>query len=191
MSNTLGYGVQQPDDTTSDYNTMIFIISQTLARIRTMTIVQVIAVQSNGPISTPPTVTVQPLVNQLDGNGNATPHGNIFNIPVFRLQSGNNAVICDPQVGDIGWMAVADRDISSVKATMKQANPGSARQYDFADGVYMGGLLGSVPPTQIVAFTPTGIQIVDVNGNSIKTSPTGVAVVSSTFTWNGQPVQVS
>jgi hypothetical protein len=88
-------------------------------------------------------------------------------------------------------MAVADRDISSVKATMGQANPGSARQYDFADGVYIGGLLGSTPPTQYVAFTETGIQIEDSNGNSIQTSPTGVAVVSPTFTWNGQPVQVS
>ena len=48
----------------------------------------------------------QPLVNMLDGAGDATEHGTIFGLHYTRLQGGANAIILDPQVDDIGWAAV-------------------------------------------------------------------------------------
>jgi hypothetical protein len=98
-------------------------------------------------------------VNQVDGAGNATPHDVLHHLPYFRLQGGSDAVILDPKVGDIGLAGFASRDISSVKSTKAQANPGSARSFDMADGVYIGGMLNGVPE-QYVQFTQGGINIV-------------------------------
>src|SRR5258706_5711696 len=86
-----------------------------------------------------------PLVNQVEGAGNAEPHGTIYHCPYFRLQGGANAIVIDPQVGDIGWAGFADRDISSVIANKGKANPGSRRMFDMADAVYFRGGLHSTP----------------------------------------------
>lgn len=135
----------------SDFNAMSFVVRQILNGTATTTLVRVVAIAAGY-------VDVQPLVNQVDGAGNATPHGVIHHLPFFRLQGGASAVIIDPQIGDIGMASFASHDISSVKATRKQANPGSRRRFDMADGIYVGGMLNGVP-TQFVAFTDTGISI--------------------------------
>lgn len=155
-----GYSQQDPEDSASDWAARQFQINQILARVRTMVLVKVTAIKGGaGAIASPGTVTVQPLVKLIDGQGNSSSHGPINNIPVFRVGGGTNAVICDPVVGDIGWMAVADRDSSSVKANKAEANPGSRRKFDMADGVYMGSLLSPVP-TQYVVFTENGVKII-------------------------------
>jgi hypothetical protein len=46
-----------------------------------------------------------------------------------------------------------------VKATQAQANPGSGRVFDMADGLYFGGFLNGTP-TQYVAFSSAGIDMV-------------------------------
>nr|WP_250135685.1 hypothetical protein [Escherichia coli] len=51
-------------------------------------------------------------------------HEVIYNIPVWRLQGGGNAVIMPPHVGDIGFLAICDRDISAVKATRQACDAG-------------------------------------------------------------------
>jgi hypothetical protein len=106
-------------------------------------------------------VDVQPLVNQIDGSNppNATPHTIIYGVAYLRMQGGSNAIIMDPEPGDIGLAVFASRDISKVKSTQGQANPGSLRAFDFADGMYVGGMLNAAP-TQYVQFAPTGITIV-------------------------------
>jgi hypothetical protein len=160
MANEFGYlGSAGPTDNGSDYNANTFLIWSILARVRTMQPCKVLAVTNNGGVAPVGFVTLQPLVNQLDGYGNATPHGPIYNVPYFRLQGGASAIIIDPQAGDIGFAGFADRDISSVKANKGQANPGSKRQFSMADAVYMGGILNGTP-TQYVAFSSSGIDIV-------------------------------
>src|SRR5574337_340077 len=99
----IGYkGAQDPTSSTSDFNAHSFLIRQTLNQISTATLVQVKAVTNSGGVSPVGFVDVLPLVNQLDGYSNAVPHGVVHNVPYFRLQGGANAVIIDPQVGDIG-----------------------------------------------------------------------------------------
>lgn len=178
MSNTDGgYSQQDPEDSASDYAARQFQIDQTLARVRTMVLVKVAAATGGaGAIAAPGTVNVQPLVQMADGQGNVTDHGTIFNIPVFRLASKWGAVIMDPVVGDIGWMAVADRDISSVKNNKAIAPPASRRKFDMADGVYMGSLFGTTP-TQYIVFTENGINIVSgadgISLNGLKINQSG------------------
>jgi hypothetical protein len=156
----LGYrGAADATSGGSPYNENLFLIRQVLAGISTAKLVQVVAVSNAGGVSPVGFVDVQPLVNQLDGNNNAVPHGIVHNLPYFRLQGGTDAVILDPKVGDIGAAIFSDRDISAVKSSKAQANPGSKRQFDMADGLYIGGYLNGVPQ-QYIAFSSAGIDIV-------------------------------
>ncbi len=158
----------------TEFNALSFMMDQRLSQVRTAVPVKIIAVHGGG-VGAPPTVDVQPLVNQVDGKGNKTDHGIIYGIPCSRAQGGGNAVINDPIVGDVGHMLVSDRDISSLKANEgKQSNPGSARTHDMADGVYHGAILNSGTPDQYVHFTSTGVTIQDKSGNVITMGPSGI-----------------
>lgn len=81
--------------------------------------------------------------------GVPVPHGILYNVPYIRLQGGARAFVCDPAVGDIGLIIVCGRDISTVKTTRDAAAPGSFRQHDMADALYLGGLLNAAPTEYI------------------------------------------
>lgn len=168
----VGAGQQEPVDSNSDYSVQTFIIGQMLALMDTLKIVQVVAVHGGGTGAPPPTVDVRPLVNQLDGAGNATPHGIVRGVKVLRPQVGGSAIVMDPKVGDYGFVIAADRDSSNVAPGSGMVNPGSYRKYSISDGIYVGGVCGAAP-TQWVQFTDTGINIQDNNGNKLVTGPTG------------------
>lgn len=166
------------------YNETLFLIHQVLAEISTAKLVRVQAVTNAGDVSPVGFVDVLPLVNQLDGERNAVPHGIVHNIPYFRLQGGANGVILDPQEGDIGLCVFADRDISAVKAAKAVANPGSMRRFDMADGLYIGGYLNGVPQ-QYIQFNSSGISVVSPNnvtvnaGGNVTVNATGTATVNA------------
>lgn len=163
MSNSDGYfGVQQPEDGGDDYNSIAFIVRQIVNGRNFSALVQVIRVTAPGGLALAGTVDVQPLVNQLDGQGNAVPHGTVNDIPYIRIQGGTNGIIIDPQPGDIGVCIFCDRDNSSVLSSRGPANPGSLRRSDMADGVYIGGMLNGIP-SQYMMFTASGIDIVSPN----------------------------
>lgn len=145
-----------------------FIISQMLNDMQTISLVEVVAVTNDGGLSPVGTVDVRPLVHQMTGQRTGVPHGTIYKIPYMRLQGGSNAIILDPQVGDIGMCGFCSRDSSTVVATRKAALPASLRKYDWADGLYFGGFLNGVP-VQYVRFSADGIEI---------TSPTKVRIVA-------------
>ena len=151
-------GFQTPESIGDDYNAHAFLIQSLLNRAATATLVQVKAVTNAGGIAPVGYVDVQPMVAQVDGVGNAVPHGGVHNLPYFRIQGGASAIILDPQVGDIGVAVFCDHDISAVKASKAPATPGSWRRFDMADGVYIGGVLNGTP-TQYIAFTSSGISI--------------------------------
>ncbi|MDE2000650.1 MAG: oxidoreductase, partial [Burkholderiales bacterium] len=144
-------GRQDSHSFSAELSATVFLIQQMLGRVCTATLAQVKAVSNNGGVTPVGTVTIQPLVNQVDGSGNTVAHGLIYNVPYFRLQGGANAVILDPEIGDIGIAVFADHDISSVKSTKAAANPGSGRRFDMSDALYLGGFLGGAP-SQYVQF---------------------------------------
>jgi len=146
-------GFQQPSSGSSDHNATDFIARMIVGQLATATVVRVEAVDTAAV-----TVDVLPLVGQVDGIGNVTPHGTIYGLPYVRVQGGTNAVIIDPVVGDLGLAVFASRDISSVKANRAPSAPGSARIMDWADGVYIGGVLNGTP-LQYVEFTDTGVKV--------------------------------
>lgn len=158
MSTEGYFGTQTPESRNSEFNAVEFVITQLLNKRNYTTLVQVMAVRSAGEVAQVGFVDVQIMLNQIDAAGNSMPHGIVNNVPYFRLQGGANAIIIDPQVGDIGMATFADRDISSVKANRAISNPGSKRRADIADGLYTGGFLNGIP-TQYVRFSADGIQI--------------------------------
>jgi hypothetical protein len=168
-----GYGHQLPGDTNSELGVIEFACRRIVGEMNTTKLVKVIAVHDGGEGQPAGTVDVQPLVSQIDGNGYGTPHGTVYGLPWSRVQGGTNAIICDPVVGDLGYVVCSDRDISTVKSTKAAALPGSRRQFDIADGVYAGGCL-NVAPEQYLIFTDAGVRLVDKNGNSVTLNETGV-----------------
>jgi Phage protein Gp138 N-terminal domain len=182
---------QQADTTAgNEFNAMSFVAQQILNLISTSKVVQVLACTNSGGVSPVGYVDVQPLVNQLDGSGRAVPHAPIYGVPYARLQGGANAIIIDPQPGDIGVAVFADRDISSVKANKGPANPGSFRKFDMADGIYLGMILNGAP-TQYVQFNADGITMhspikitldapeVDITTTTLNMQATGTATLNS------------
>lgn len=169
MPNEQGYsGLESPNTDSGQYNALSFMVRRIVGENSHATLVQVKSCTNDGGLSPVGFVDVHPLVNQLDGSGKAVPHGTVHELPYFRLQGGANAIICDPEPGDIGIAVFADQDISSVKATKAEANPGSYRHFDMADGLYLGGFLNGTP-SQYVQFNNGGITITtpnDVNVNA-------------------------
>lgn len=187
------FGQQTQETSGSDFNAILFVFTQLMNKIQTMTLVRVVAVTNAGGVSSVGFVDVEPLINQMSGDRQATPHGTIYNIPYFRLQGGTDAIILDPKIGDIGACGFCSRDISVVKETKAQANPGSFRTFDWADGLYFGGMLNGTP-VQYVRFSATGIEVVspmqikmtaptiDLNGVTIDAAGNVDGPVASTFT---------
>jgi len=168
-------GQQRAGGVWNQYTQTAFLVQQALAKMQTATLVKVVACTNSGGLSPVGFADVLPLVNQLDGQGNPIEHVTIYNLPYLRIQGGANAVIIDPQPGDLGVCVFASRDISKVKSTKAQANPGSFRKYDFSDGMYLGGVLNGVP-SQYVQFTSAGIKI---------HSPTAIILEAPSLTHNG------
>jgi hypothetical protein len=187
MSQT-SYSVATPADSADDHAAMTFMTRQLLAKMQTVTLVKVLACTNAGGVTAVGTVDVQPLVTQLAGDGTATLYAPLFKLPYFRLQGGANALILDPQVGDIGMAGFCSRDISAVKKTKAQANPGSLRKYDFADGLYVGGFLNGTPSqyVQFAAGINVGAAMVATSGNL----SAGTGATGSFTTPTGQTVTV-
>lgn len=162
------FGQSNASSDTSDYNATDFIIKAAIAGMQTVSVVKVVAVHGGG-VGPTGTVDVQVIINLMTGGGTAVPHGVIYGVPFNRAQGGNSAFICDPVVNDVGMAAFASRDITSVKNSRKVANPSSKRMFDWADAIYVSGMLNGTP-TEYVQMT---------NGGGIKAlSPTSINLQS-------------
>ena len=202
MASTTGYQLLNSlASTKNQYDAQLAMIRKLINQLATATIVQIVAVTNTGADAIAGLVDVQPLIDQKDGDGNPVPYTTLYQLPYFRMQGGANAVIMDPQVGDVGIALFASRDISAVVSQL-QATPLTAAQdkglgapptwrtYDYADGIYIGGILNGVP-TQYVQFNSSGINItstaaVTINAPSvtIANGGTAAAVLNNTLlTW--------
>lgn len=184
--NKSGYqGAQTPNSSANEYNAQDFIIKAVLAKIVTMELVRVEAVDT-----VKQTVDVLPLVHQMDGHGQAVPHLPIKGFPYWRLQGGNGGVICDPVVGDIGLAAFCSRDISSVVATKKPALPSSKRRFDWGDGIYFGGVC-NINPTIFVKISAAGITLKapTVTIDATNVNVTGTLTAATDVITNGKSLK--
>jgi hypothetical protein len=187
-----GYSLHaEPEDLTNDYNAQVALIDKMINQTHTITVARVTATYPgrSGPVGS---VDVRPLVNQLAGDGSSVEHNTLFGLPCFRPQGGPNAVIIDPEVGDLGIVAVCSRDITKVKNTKAAAAPDTRRTYNLSDGVYLGGILNGAA-SQYVWLKQGGSGIEIVSGGELKlTAPTinlnGNVISSGTFQNNNKNI---
>ena len=177
-------GVSTADNYADDYSQLEFLVSQILGHAATCTLVQVVAVNGQpGLVQPVGLVDVQPMVQQMTGAGLAVAHATIHNVPYFRLQGGANAVIIDPVVNDIGIAVFASHDVSRVKNTRAPGLPGSWRRFDWADALYLGGLLNGAPQNYIQFDSAGNIHLAPANtlyvrGNIMATGDVQAGTVS-------------
>lgn len=187
QNNWAQYGAEQAQGGAGEIGA---IVSGIVSRIQTVTLVRVVKTKAGGlaPVGL---ADVQPLVAQISGDGTVTPHGIIYNIPYFRLQGGGNAVIIDPEPGDIGMCGFCSRDISAVKQNKTPSAPQSLRRFDYSDGLYFGGFLNGTP-NQYIMFSKGGIKLfspgdIEMEAANIRLKAQGgVISTSQTFQANTQ-----
>jgi hypothetical protein len=164
----------------SDSESLDFIFKTLLSGMFFFEIVQVKAVRGNAPSLV---VDVLPLLSRTDRTGAQIDNSIIYSIPVWRLQRGGSAIIMNPVVGDIGVIAVCDRDTSLVVANRKQSVPSSKRTHSKSDSIYFGGVL-NMPPSQFIEFSDGSINVTSPNPVNITcskaniTAPDGVEMTT-------------
>jgi hypothetical protein len=142
------------------------LVRQMLQAVHTAIPVKVLSCTNNGGVAAIGRVTVIPMIEMVSDLGQASTRAKLVDLPYMRVQAGANAVIMDPQEGDIGIAVFSEKDISGMLEAQGAAPPGSARVFDMADGVYLYSIVGAAP-TQFVQFSADGIAI---------TSPTKVTI---------------
>jgi hypothetical protein len=167
MSDNAYPGFASLPDANSEFNQIDFLVRQILSKTATVTLVQIDSVQDDDAVAPVGLCNVKPLVGQIGADGKIVPHGVIHNVPFFRLQGGASAVIIDPKPGDIGIALFAAHDISTVKNTRTAAGPGSRRRFDWADALYVGGVLNGTPE-QYVRFLAEGIEVVSATKVTVR-----------------------
>lgn len=178
-----------PDNYATEHNSDVFVINQILARFRTVALVQVVSCSNDGGLSPWGTVVATPVINMVNGIGQAQNYSPIYNMPYIRIQGGTDAIIIDPQPGDYGLALICDRDISSPKnitilptTVPNSYNPSTSRVASLADGVYLGGCLNGIP-LRTIQF--------DGLGNIVMTAPAAIKILAPGGLFvNGVPVTV-
>lgn len=171
MQQSAGRKPFTPEQSVSGSMNQEAIITRLIGKTFTNAVVKVVAVEA-GQTGAVGFVDVISLVQQVTADNEGIPNQPLYRLPYFRLQGGENAVIIDPKVGDIGLAAFAMRDISKVKKTKTESPPPSRREYDQSDGLYIGGFLNGAPK-QYIEFLESGINItstgaITVNGTLLQ-----------------------
>lgn len=154
----------------NDAESMAYAFEMLLSGYYFIEIAKVLAVRGQPPNLV---VDVLPLVTKRDRSGAMIRNSTIYDLPVFRLQRGDSAIIMNPVVDDIGLIAVSDRDTSLVRANLKESLPGSDRKHSKSDAHYLGGILNQ-EPTQYIEFTDGSINITSPNPVNITCSKANV-----------------
>lgn len=154
----------------SEAESHAYIFKLLLSGLFFIEIVEVTAVGGTAPNLV---VDVIPLVTRTDQSGAMIPNSEVFNVPVWRLQRGNSAIIMNPVPGDIGMIAVCDRDNSLARSNRRQSVPATNRAHSKSDAIYLGGLLNN-EPSQFIEFADGAINITTPNPVNITCSTANI-----------------
>ena len=124
-------------------------------------------------------VDVLPLISNVSGSDEAIQPVTLYHLPYFRLQGGKAAIICDPEINDIGLAVFAQVDTSTVKTgTTEPQHPGSKRRHSMSDGWYIGGFLNQAP----------SVYVELTQNNTVVINASGGVTINGTVTVNGDVV---
>lgn len=147
MSDKTVKGTRDLGTDSSTFNVLNFLIETKIkGMVNTALPVIVTDVQGGGSDNPVGKVSVKPLITQTDAEGNALTTPEIYNLPYFRLQGGKVALVIDPVKDDVGLAIFAQQDVSNLQSGQTDATtPASFRNFDLADGFYIGGFLNKAP----------------------------------------------
>lgn len=157
-------------------NAFDFKMEQKIKDVSTAIPVIVKGVQAGG-VGAVGYVDVLPLVTNVSGSNEAVQPVTLYHLPYFRLQGGKAAIICDPEINDIGLAVFAQTDTSTVKAgTTEPQQPGSKRRHSMSDGWYIGGFLNQAP----------SVYVQLTQGNEVIITASGGVTINGNMTVNGK-----
>lgn len=174
-----------PKQLDSDFSRFRHQLDYFLSKVQTCLPVRVIAVNAAG-VAPVGTVDISIMVQQTTVTGDVLDGATVYNVPYFRLQGGDNAIIIDPKVGDIGIGLFCSKDISSIKVVKKDSPPSSLRTFSLSDCFFIGGILNQAPK-QYIHFTDNGIVVYSPSSVTItapKTEINSVVTVNGAVTIN-------
>lgn len=178
----------KPHDLNSDANAQFFIMERFL-NSKSFIMLGIVTAVKQGKDNEMSFVDLKPLVTDQSAQGEILDSGTIYNAPVWRLQRGGSAVIMDPVVGDIGLMAICDKDIRTAVDSRKQSLPASGRNHSPGDAIYLGGVLNN-SPSQYLRFMDDGIDLVSPLVVNID-SPVITANASESFVVNSPSITLN
>ncbi|CNJ38631.1 Mu Gp45 domain-containing protein [Yersinia rohdei] len=155
---------------TNDAESLSYVFKRLLSGAFFIELVEVMNIRGEAPNLV---VDVIPLVTRTDPSGATIQNSEIFNIPVFRLQRGGSAIIMNPVIGDIGMIAICDRDNSIARVNRRQSVPGGKRTHSKSDALYLGGFLNN-HPSQFIEFADGAINITSPNPVNITCSKANI-----------------
>lgn len=148
---------------------------------------------------------LHPIVMMGGTDGSKVPRGDVHNIPVYRFGGGGIFMRFPLKVGDLGWLAANDNDISLImQGGGVEDWPNTERQCKFSDAVFFPDTLkawvidGSNADNAVwqttdgqvcVSLGVSGVKI-KAGVSSITVTPAGIAMVSppGMLTHNGKNV---
>ena len=153
------YSKRKVSTENTEFNQIAFVIDQFINKVNTCTLVQIVAIHASGDPTQIGTVDVLPFVQKIGNDGAPVSNTTIFDVPFMRISGGGNAIICDPQPGDIGFCVFAHSDISAVQKAKVETTIGSKRRFNLADAIYVGTCIPVTAPTRYVKISNDGIKI--------------------------------
>lgn len=174
----------------SEYNAVNQQIEARIQRLETMFLGRIDSCQSSG-VAGSKTVSATPMIQMVDGNGNAYEAPSYPALPHYRIQQGTAAIIMNPAPGDIGVFICSKRDISNVAQGKQPAPPGSTRSFSPSDAVMVASVHTKVPTyyidfsqqNKIVIHAPAGVVI--ETDNNVIVNASNVTVNAPTVKING------
>ena len=162
-----------PEVFVNEANGLLFMIESVVNGVNTADIVKVTKVDSANK-----TLSVIPVVSQLNSENDKEPQSEIHGIKYIQWQFGKNAIEATPEAGDIGLLVICKKDISSIESGIVATK----RKFCPADGIYIGGLCGlNGTPTQLIKFDATGITVSSQTAVNVNAPIVNVGVEGGTF----------
>lgn len=149
-------GANRLESSNSFENQLDFIIEQYIGKLNTITLGEVVSINKDS------TVDVKPLLNKLNGDGEAVAPPIIYDVPYGAVRGGSAGIWVTPQKGDAVIIGFCQRNIENIKVTEKQSNPNSLRKFDISDAVVL--MHWTKKPLKVfIKITDDGIEMVTPN----------------------------
>lgn len=131
--------------------------------------------------------TIRPLVMVGTTGGNKLSRASVSNVPVFRFGGGGFFIRFPLKVGDLGWLAASDRDISLIMSGDGREDwPNTKRLHSFSDAMFYpdtfkqwviaatnsdAAVFQSLDGTQCLAIRPNEMELTSGDACSLLLTP--------------------